>query len=483
MYKYFVFITLLVLMLVGCTPTNDDTKQREQTDLEQFTAYVDDAAQLFQTNVELGITEEADVVTLEDISYETKDGLVTKVTKQIEPLPLHVLTQYDVANNTYALDERYTLSWSTTNNTITSLHVTRNSETLKQHVYAMPLKQRVGHLIVTGFEGTSVTPALQEAVEQHFLSNVILFSKNITSHAQLLQLSEQFHALEHADPLWLSIDEEGGNVSRLPDELATIPTAAELASRYSVDTVQQIAEQIGKALRHYGIQVDYAPVLDVNSNTQNPVIGTRSFSSDPEVVANYALAFHRGLSAASIVSAGKHFPGHGDTNVDSHLALPVIKKTIDELNSVELVPFRRAISENVPMLMIGHLLVSAMDGAQPASISKAVITDFLRTELAYNGIVVTDDVTMEALDLPISTIAVQTIQAGSDLVLIGHGLDKALEAQQAIIEAVERGDLSEQRVNRSVMRILSEKRKHGEATVTHFSVQQWNDELTQLLKQ
>lgn len=482
MQKY-LWLVLLTFLLVGCTQMSEELTPAQSAEAERFADYVTEAQQLFHTHVEIGITEEADALALDNISYDVKNGIITKVTKKIEPLELPVLDQYNVANNTYALDDTYTLSWSTTNNAITSLHITRNSETLKQHVYAMPLKERVGQLIVAGFEGTSVTPALQETVQKHFIQNIILFSKNITSHEQLLQFSKDFHALQQQDALWLSIDEEGGNVSRLPDELATIPTANQLAKQYSVDTVQQIAAHIGKALRAYGIQVDYAPVLDVNSNAQNPVIGTRSFSEDPEVVANYALAFHRGLAASNIVSAGKHFPGHGDTSVDSHVALPVVTQSLDALNTTALLPFRQAISDNMPMLMIGHLLVPALDDEHPASISKAVITDFLRTELGYNGIIVTDDITMAALDLPIETIAVQTIQAGSDLVLIGHSLEKALAAQQAIIAAVERGDISEQRLNRSVLRVLGEKRKHGEPRVTNFSVNEWNETLQQLLQQ
>ena len=478
MRKY--FFILVLMLLAGCAPTT--TEPSETTEQDLFAQYVLEAQQLFHTNVEIGITEEQDALELEHITYEAKDGIITKVTKEIEPLPLPALNEYKIANNTFALNNVYTLSWSTANNAITSLHITRNNETLKQQVYAMPLKERVGQLIVTGFEGTTVTPALQQAVEEHFISNVILFSKNITGHTQLLSLSENFHALRHREPLWLSIDEEGGAVSRLPDELVTLPTATQLAATHSADDVQQIAKHLGSALAAYGIQVDYAPVMDVNSNPQNPVIGTRSFSNDPNEVANFALSFHRGLASANVVSSMKHFPGHGDTNVDSHFDLPILNHSLDELNATELIPFRRAISDNVPMIMVGHLLIPALDAEQPTSISKKIIGDFLRTELGYNGLIITDDITMEALALPIETIAVQTIDAGADLVLIGHGLDKALAAQQAIIDAVENGTLSETRVNRSVMRVIAEKRKHGEANVVDFSVAEWNKTMNELLQ-
>lgn len=468
-------LLFFIAILAGCTtPIEQPAPVKDN----RFAEHVADAKLLFETNVELGITEEQYALPLENISYEATNGIITKITKTIEPIPTDVVT----LREPLALDDLHTLRWTIENDTVTALHITRNSETLKQHVYAMPFKERVGHLIVAGFEGTTVTPALQQAVEEHFISNVILFSKNITSDAQLRDFTTQFHALAHNEPLSLSIDEEGGNVSRLPNELASIPTAATLAQRYSVDEVQQIAQHIGKALAAYGIHVDFAPVMDVNSNPNNPVIGTRSFSSNPQTAADYALAFHRGLLAANITTSAKHFPGHGDTDVDSHLALPVLQQSRQELEQTELIPFRRAIEANVPMIMVGHLLVPALDAQYPASLSKKVMTDLLRNELGYSGIIITDDVTMQALDLPIENIAVQTIAAGADIVLVGHDLQKALAAQQAIIAAVKSGELSEQRVNNSVLRVLREKRKRGEANVQHFSVKDWNDTLQQLLQ-
>lgn len=474
------FILLVMLLVVsGCTPTTEE-QQPQPIDTSYFELQLQDTKNMFQTNATLGITMLADTIPKEHISYEHEHGIITAITKEIEPVTTDVLNELQLTSP-YALDDLHTLTWDASD-VVTTLRITRNAPTLKQTVYDMPLDEKIGQLIITGFEGTTITEELRRAVEEQHISNIILFSKNIVDHTQLQQFATNFHALEHTYPLWISIDEEGGNVSRLPDELVSIPTATTLANNHSTAEIERIANHLGQALLAYGIQVNFAPVMDVNSNPKNPVIGTRSFSDDASIVSQYALAFHHGLTEAHVLTAMKHFPGHGDTDIDSHHALPVLPHSKEQLYDVELVPFIEAIQEQAPMIMVGHLLIPALDDTLPASVSPAVITELLRQELGYTGLVVTDDITMDALDMPIADIAVQTLVAGSDLVLIGHGLANALTAQQAIIEAVEQGVLTEERINTSVLRVLRQKQMLGEASVKQFSIAIWNDTMRQLLQ-
>lgn len=483
MPKILIVSLLLCLVISGCQQekTTPDEPPQELAASDMLQQQIDEAKALFQTNIEFGITMLADTTTLPSITYEAQHGIVTNITKAIEPIAITALDDLELSD-ALALTDDYTLTWSTDENMITALHIMRNTPTLKQDVFALSLLEKTGQMIVTGFEGTTVTADLRYAVEERKISNIILFKKNITGHAQLQQLSTTFHNLTHTYPLWISIDEEGGNVSRLPSELVKLPTAAQLATVHTPQQVENIANHLGQALSAYGIQLDFAPVMDINSNPNNPVIGTRSFSSEPQQVANYALAFHNGLASAHVVSAMKHFPGHGNTDVDSHVALPIINATKEELLQHELIPFIAAIKEQAPMIMVGHLLIPALDQDAPASISKAIITNLLRHELRYQGLIITDDVTMDALQLPIAQIAVQTVTAGSDLVLVGHGLDRALEAQQALIEAVEDGVIAEAQINESVLRIIQTKQQFGEAQLKTFDLNAWNATMQQLLQ-
>lgn len=357
------------------------------------------------------------------------------------------------------------------------------SQIFEQIVDAMPLEEKIGQLVLTGFEGTSVDETLRKAVEEYYIGHVILFKENIESATQLKTLNTALLNLKTSHPLWIALDEEGGNVSRLPKEFLKLPTAAKLANQYTVDTVQDLAAHLGELLDEYGFAVDFAPVFDVNSNPNNPVIGSRAFSANREKVSQYAMAFANGLQQQNIVAVAKHFPGHGDTDTDSHKALPIINKTREQLWQTELVPFQHAINEGISMMMVGHLLVPAIDQKLVATQSSAVMKELLREEMGFQGVIITDDLTMDAIAVDPAVAAVNAIVAGADIALIGHGTDKAIEVAKALKQAVLDGRIMEQQINESVFRILMLKSEYVGDMNSELSIKVWNEQMRALLNQ
>lgn len=365
--------------------------------------------------------------------------------------------------------------------TVEEIPISPAPPTFKQQVYAMPLEEKIGQLVLTGFEGTTVSETLRQAIEDVHIGHVILFKKNIESAAQLQQLNTDLLNLQTTTPLWISLDEEGGNVSRMPNEFVKLPTAAKLARNYSVETVEKIGAQLGELLHENGFTTDFAPVFDVNSNRNNPVIGSRAFSSDIAEVKQYAMAFTNGLQQQNILAVAKHFPGHGDTNMDSHVALPIIHKSREQLQQTELVPFQYAIDEGMQMIMVGHLLVPAIDPEQAASQSSAVMKDLLREDMGFEGVVITDDLTMDALPDDVVSSAVHAIIAGADIALIGHGTDQAIAAVHALKQAVTTGLLSEEQINESAYRILLLKQQYIGKVNPEFNRTDWNEQMKRLI--
>lgn len=269
---------------------------------------------------------------------------------------------------------------------------------------------------------------------------MVLFGRNIRSVAQTAALIRELRALwpEHGPPPLIAVDQEGGPVRRLKapqcPEVLALPAAAELASHGDVALTERAARVAGSELAAIGFNLDFAPVLDVDSNPDNPIIGRRSFGRDPDTATAHALAFARGLATAGILSCGKHFPGHGDTAVDSHLTLPRLPHSLDRLRAVELCPFRAAVAAGLPALMSAHIVFEALDPDWPATLSGRVIPELLRGELAFDGVVVSDDLEMAAIadhhDAP--AIATRGRAASIDIFLACRDLGRATLLRDAL---------------------------------------------------
>ncbi|MYC28379.1 MAG: beta-N-acetylhexosaminidase [Nitrospira sp. SB0662_bin_26] len=328
----------------------------------------------------------------------------------------------------------------------------------------MTIRDTVGQLLMVGFEGTEFSRQFLAWLEEYRPGGVILFSRNLKDPEQVAQLTNALQ--EHAPnpPLLIAIDEEGGRVSRLPQGFTTFPAASRVAACHASDVAYEAAAVTAQELRAVGINMNMAPILDVNNNPANPIIGDRAYGTEPEPVCAYGLSVMQGLEDNGIIPCGKHFPGHGDTMTDSHHVLPVVEADRTRLDAVELEPFRRAIRRGLPAIMTAHVRYPALDAEAPATLSQSILTDLLRNELGFEGVTLTDDMEMRAIldHQPIGEATVRALQAGADMVVICHQQERQREAVSAIEQALERGDLSWERLTASVARIRALKEKRLE---------------------
>jgi beta-N-acetylhexosaminidase len=314
---------------------------------------------------------------------------------------------------------------------------------------ARELRRHVGRLLIAGFDGRVVPAELRALARELDLGGVILFGRNVESPEQVAELSFELRHLERETPLWISVDQEGGRVARLKAPFTEWPPMATLGRSGVIALVERFARALAIELRAVGINLDYAPVLDIHTNPKNPVIGDRALSEKPEEVGRLGAALITALQQEGIAACGKHFPGHGDTNVDSHKELPLVEHPPDRLRAVEFVPFRAAIAAGVASMMTAHVLVPSLDEERPATLSRAIVHDILKDELGFGGVVLSDDLEMRAIAgrMAIADAAVQAIAAGCDgLLICGGDQDLQVSALEAIIRAVETGVLPLARV-------------------------------------
>lgn len=312
---------------------------------------------------------------------------------------------------------------------------------------------RAGRWIAAGIPGPELDTAIRERLVALAPSGIVLFARNVSDPQQLRQLTDELHALP-SQPL-VAMDQEGGRVARLKPPFTRFPPALAVGATDDVALAERIGTAMGHELASAGIDLDFAPVLDVHSNPHNTVIGDRAFGTDPERVTRMALAVHRGLLAAGVLTCGKHFPGHGDTLADSHFDLPRVDRSRAELERVELPPFRAAIAAGIPLMMVAHVIHSALDAQRPASLSPVIVRGLLRQELGYTGVIATDDMDMRAItkDHDLGAAAVLTLRAGCDWVLACQSLESAERAAAAIEAAIDAGDLDARELEQSGARI------------------------------
>lgn len=330
----------------------------------------------------------------------------------------------------------------------------------------MTAKQKVGQLFCVSFTGTELSENVRDFFEEYSVGNVILFSKNIADAAQTASLCREIQSEIRKNTgadAFIGTDQEGGTVVRITDGALYYPGAMAMAAAGSADYVCQVGEYMGAELKALGINIDFAPVADINSNPDNPVIGARSFGDSAATAGEYAVSFVNGMNASGMVSTAKHYPGHGDTDTDSHYGLPMIDKSVDELMDLELVPFKKLIENNIPAVMAAHIIYPQIDAENPASMSKTLLTDVLRNKLGFNGIIVTDSLRMSAVadNFGTANACVAAISAGADLLITGSGgesedlsLDAQSECIERVLDAVNSGEIAEETLDAAVLRIL-----------------------------
>ncbi|WP_181684608.1 beta-N-acetylhexosaminidase [Halorhabdus salina] len=340
-----------------------------------------------------------------------------------------------------------------------------------QTIGELSLREKVGQLFMVGFDSTEPTDDVCTLIEEYNLGGVIYFSRNIETPSQVASLSGTLQDVAQStgagSPLLIATDQEGGVVSRL-DWGSQLPSQMLFGACGEPELARNAGRAVGRELRSLGITMNLAPVLDVNNNPDNPVIGVRSFGESPELVGDLGVAMATGMQSANVLACGKHFPGHGDTATDSHVGLPVVNHDVERLDRVEFPPFKRAIAAGIDAIMTTHVSFPSItdDEDRPATISSAVQTGILREQFDFDGLVVTDCLEMHAIADGVGTAegAVQAIDAGCDVAIVSHTPERQRSAIEAVVEAVDSGRLSEARIDESVRRIQRIKRERNVAT-------------------
>jgi beta-N-acetylhexosaminidase len=315
------------------------------------------------------------------------------------------------------------------------------------------LEKAAAKMIAAGFHGMALSPELEKILDRG-VGAVVLFKRNVESAKQVAQLCSdiQMHA---GRPVLIAVDQEGGRVARLRNGFTPIPSMRALGASGDGQLAFDIGRVLARELRAVNIHMDLAPVLDVDSNPANPVIGDRSFGSDPQVVSKMAVALLRGLQDNGVAACGKHFPGHGDTSQDSHLDLPRLGHSMERLNQIELPPFRAAIGAGVSTIMTAHIIFEALDPAHPATMSKPVLDGLLRRQMRFDGVIISDALEMKAIadNYAFNEVIIKGANAGIDLFAICDEPDLQHQAIDTLAAAVRTGKISEHQIVQANQRI------------------------------
>jgi beta-N-acetylhexosaminidase len=335
-------------------------------------------------------------------------------------------------------------------------------------IAGMTLDQRIGQLVMAGFHGTEPSDEIIRLIEREHVGGVILFSRNLRDARQTRALTTRLQAIAraagHPYPLLIATDQENGLVRRLGADATVFPGGMALGAVGDEDVTFAVARATARELRALGITMNFAPVADVNNNPANPVIGVRSFGENPAAVAAHTAAAVRGHLAGGVIPTLKHFPGHGDTAMDSHLGLPIVPFDLERLERVELAPFRAGLAAGAECVMTAHVALPRLTGGEPipAILAPEVVRGLLRERLGFAGVAVTDSLEMRAIadTTGIGPGAARAILAGNDLVLISHVFDEQMEAITAIRRAASDGTLAPDIITAAVERVLDLKRRH-----------------------
>ncbi|MDU1540672.1 MAG: beta-N-acetylhexosaminidase [Paeniclostridium sordellii] len=333
---------------------------------------------------------------------------------------------------------------------------------IKDKISKMSLEEKIGQMIIAGFNGKKLNEEINTLVNDLDVGGIILFSRNIENSNQLKKLTEDINNINKNIPLFISTDEEGGRVSRLPNDTTKFKSAKDIGDKGDTNYAYENGMNLGRTLKEHNINMDFAPAIDIYSNPKNTVIGDRAFGTDEKIVSAMGIATMNGLKREGVIPVVKHFPGHGDTDIDSHFDLPVVNKSLKQLENFELVPFKEAIDKGCDAIMVSHILVEKIDSKNPATLSKNIIYKLLREKMNFKGVVITDDMHMKAIsnNLSIEEASVKSINAGSDIILIGSDIDITKSVIEKIKLAVKNNNITEDRIDESVYRILTLKEKY-----------------------
>ncbi len=372
--------------------------------------------------------------------------------------------------------------------TYISVKVSEPDEILER-INAMSLDEKIGQLFIVGFDGGSyLTQEDISLIRDYKVSGFIFFRRNIQTSDQVVKLINEIKSVNNAEctvPMFLSLDQEGGTVTRLPDEIIKFNRAHDIGKLNDENYAYDVAKLMGEIIHSLGFNMNFAPVLDVYTNSENMVIGSRSFSSDKEVVAKLGIATMNGLKDNDIIAVGKHYPGHGDTKEDSHYELPVLDHDYERVKGVEIYPFKMAIENGIDSILVSHLFYKNIDPENIVTLSKVFLYDILRKDLKFRGLVITDDMIMKGLTnhISIPEACFEAFKAGVDVLLIGSGYQNIVESINYIKQSVLNGKIQEFEIDRKLYNILRIKQKYNvnNDSVSRINVNEFNDKIRSLI--
>mgnify|MGYP000870743181 FL=1 len=372
---------------------------------------------------------------------------------------------------------------------VTKEEVTEKEEVdfVLEKVNEMTIDEKIGQLLIVGIDGYNIDEKTIKMIQKYHIGGFILFNRNIQDANQTISLINSLKETNESNDisLFISLDEEGGRVTRLPHEFIKTPSSKKIGKKDDEIFTYEIGKTIGRNVKSLGFNLDFAPVLDIFSNPNNTVIGDRAFGTNPKIVWKHGIQLMNGIKSENIIPVIKHFPGHGDTTVDSHEDLPFIDKNLGQIENFELIPFKKAIEKGAEVIMVSHIMLPNIDEANPATLSEKIINNILREELGFDGVIITDDMTMGAIvkNYDIGDASVKSLKAGSDIILVCHDYENYIKVINAIKDAVDNGEISLDCINQKVYRILKLKEKYNieDRRIDSIDVEELNKETRSVL--
>lgn len=350
----------------------------------------------------------------------------------------------------------------------------------------LELEQKIGQMLIIELQEKQITAKTINIIQRYNIGGIILYKKNYDNYQEMLKLINKLKEINTVNeiPLFISIDQEGGRVNRMPSEILNLKSASKLSSTGNVEIVKQSAKVVSEMLAKTGISMNYSPVLDIKNFEEKHAIGDRCYGENKEDVSKYGIEFMKELSKGGVIPVIKHFPGHGSTKQDSHMTLPVVRKSKEKLESEDMEPFKKAIENGAEAIMVGHILVKDIDKKYPASLSKRIIQQYLVEKFKFKGLIITDDLKMLAIRLkyPLKTAVTHAINSGNNMIMIGTRYKKIENIIKNVSKKVKKGKISIDIINESIEKIIYIKKKYNidDSKITGFDIQSINSKIEEL---
>lgn len=330
----------------------------------------------------------------------------------------------------------------------------------------LTLREKIGQMLIIKIFGKEISEETKQMIEEYKIGGIILYRKNYDTYDEMIKIINEIKKLNKECgniPLFISIDQEGGRVNRMPHELKNIKSAGKLAEQKNIEIIKEAGRVTAQMLKESGFNMNYAPVLDIQRFENGHAIGDRCYGKTAEDVSRNGITIMKELSKGGIIPVVKHFPGHGSTNKDSHFFLPTITKNINELENEDIIPFKKAIGQNAEVIMVGHLMIKDVDRKNPASLSKKIINDYLRNKYQYKGVIMTDDLKMRAISLKYGYVraALKACKAGIDIIMAGASYNTIIRVIKKIESNIKNKKIDIKEIDKSVERIIKLKEKYN----------------------